>query len=297
MRAGLILIPPVFYKLQNLKAMKRLATILLGLMLASCSVGYYSNNGMGLSTVANISVQPDWGPAGYDCANFYYFPEHNFYYDVNRALFYYYHNRQWLSAKHLPYGLGYPRDLYRLYKVVLNNISKPWKYNRRHIMEYKHYGKIHNQPVLHPHKAPQYNGNRPNRPPQNGYGPSYNNNNRPPQMKPQQGNGSRYENNYGSDRNTIRNSRNNNTSRNNVTPQRGNGANNNGKFQQPKPQPKPQGQGARPTVKSSNKSQSSPSVKGSRSNSSSSSKSKSNTRSNSSSSSSSKGRSTGSRGR
>lgn len=277
--------------------MKRLATILLGLMLASCSVGYYSNNGMGLSTVANISVQPDWGPAGYDCANFYYFPEHNFYYDVNRALFYYYHNRQWLSAKHLPYGLGYPRDLYRLYKVVLNNISKPWKYNRRHIMEYKHYGNIHNQPVLHPHKAPHYNGNRPNRPPQNGYGPSYNNNNRPPQMKPQQGNGSRYENNYGSDRNTIRNSRNNNTSRNNVTPQRGNGANNNGKVQQPKPQPKPQGQGARPTVKSSNKSQSSPSVKGSRSNSSSSSKSKSNTRSNSSSSSSSNGRSTGSRGR
>lgn len=277
--------------------MKRLATILLGLMLASCSVGYYSNNGMGLSTVANISVQPDWGPAGYDCANFYYFPEHNFYYDVNRALFYYYHNRQWLSAKHLPYGLGYPRDLYRLYKVVLNNIRKPWKYNRRHIMEYKHYGKIHNQPVLHPHKAPQYNGNRPNRPPQNGYGPSYNNNNRPPQMKPQQGNGSRYENNYGSDRNTIRNSRNNNTSRNNVTPQRGNGANNNGKVQQPKPQPKPQGQGARPTVKSSNKSQSSPSVKGSRSNSSSSSKSKSSTRSNSSSSSSSNGRSTGSRGR
>ena len=277
--------------------MKRLAAILLGLMLASCSVGYYSNNGMGLSTVANISVQPAWGPAGYDCANFYYFPEHNFYYDVNRALFYYYHNRQWLSAKHLPYGLGYPRDLYRLYKVVLNNIRKPWKYNRRHIMEYKHYGKIHNQPVLHPHKAPQYNGNRPNRPPQNGYGPSYNNNNRPPQMKPQQGNGSRYENNYGSDRNTIRNSRNNNTSRNNVTPQRGNSANNNGKVQQPKPQPKPQGQGARPTVKSSNKSQSSPSVKGSRSNSSSSSKSKSSTRSNSSSSSSSNGRSTGSRGR
>lgn len=277
--------------------MKRLAAILLGLMLASCSVGYYSNNGMGLSTVANISVQPDWGPAGYDCANFYYFPEHNFYYDINRALFYYYHNKRWLSAKHLPYGLGYPRDLYRLYKVVLNNISKPWKYNRRHIMEYKHYGKIHNQPVLHPHKAPQYNGNRPNRPPQNGYGPSYNNNNRPPQMKPQQGNGSRYENNYGSDRNTIRNSRNNNTSRNNVTPQRGNGANNNGKVQQPKPQPKPQGQGARPTVKSSNKSQSSPSVKGSRSNSSSSSKSKSSTRSNSSSSSSSNGRSTGSRGR
>ena len=275
--------------------MKRLAAILLGLMLASCSVGYYSNNGMGLSTVANISVQPAWGPAGYDCANFYYFPEHNFYYDVNRALFYYYHNRQWLSAKHLPYGLGYPRDLYRLYKVVLNNIRKPWKYNHRHIMEYKHYGKIHNQPVLHPHKAPQYNGNRPNRPPQNGYGPSYNNNNRPPQMKPQQGNGSRYENNYGSDRNTIRNSRNNNTSRNNVTPQRGNGANNNGKVQQPKPQPKPQGQGARPTVKSSNKSQSSPSVKGSRSNSSSSSK--SSTRSNSSSSSSSNGRSTGSRGR
>ena len=36
--------------------MKRLAAILLGLMLASCSVGYYSNNGMGLSTVANSPI-------------------------------------------------------------------------------------------------------------------------------------------------------------------------------------------------------------------------------------------------
>lgn len=265
--------------------MKRLAVILLGLMLTSCSMGYYSNNGMGLSTVANISVQPAWGPAGYECANYYYFPEHNFYYDVNRALFYYYHNKRWLSAKHLPYGLGYPRDLYSVYKVVLN-INTPWKYNRRHIVEYKHFGKIHNQPVLRPHKHPQ--------PPKNGFGPAQNN--RPPQMKPQQGNGNRYENNYGYDnRNTIRNSRNNNTSHNNATPQRGNGTNN-GTVQQPKPQPKPQDQGSRPTAKSNNKSQSPASVKGSRSNNSSSSK--GNTRStDNASSSSSKGRSTGSRGR
>ncbi len=130
--------------------MKRLATILVGLMLTSCSMGYYANNGMGLSTIANISVQPAWGPAGYDCAHYYYFPDYNFYYDVNRALFYYHQNKRWISAKHLPYGLGYPRDLYRLYKVVLNNVRNPWNYNRRHISEYKHFRGVQLSPYCVP---------------------------------------------------------------------------------------------------------------------------------------------------
>lgn len=189
--------------------MKRLATILLGLMLTSCSIGYY-DSGVLLATTANISVQPAWGPAGYDCAHYYYFPDYNFYYDVNRALFYYHHNSRWISAKHLPYGLGYPRDLYKYYKVVLN-IRDPWNYNRRHRSEYKHFRGIHTQPVLrdrHPNRPPQYS-----RPPQGRPQPK-------PQVKPQAkpqygGNGA-----YGqSNRNTIRNSRNNNTSRNNVAPQ------------------------------------------------------------------------------
>lgn len=241
---------------------------------------------MGLSTIANISVQPAWGPAGYDCAHYYYFPDYNFYYDVNRALFYYHQNKRWISAKHLPYGLGYPRDLYRLYKVVLNNVRNPWNYNRRHISEYKHFRGVHTQPVLRPDNRPShnngyripYNDNRP----QPGYGTPQNGS-KPPQM--QQGD------NYGSKSNTIRGSRNNNTSRNNVAPQRDNGANSN-KVQPSQQRPKAQGQPQSSVRGGTNKSQSNvSSSKGSGS------RGKGNTRSSNSSSSSGGSRSSGSRGR
>ena len=183
--------------------MKRLVIIILGLMLSSCSVGYYAGSNVGVITTANLSLQPAWGPAGYDCAHYYYFPDFNFYYDVDNALFYYLSGSRWVSARQLPYALGYPRDLYKFYKVVLN-IRDPWNHNRVHRREYKHFCGVHTQPVLrdkHPQSRPpqghrpQYNNNRqPQRPQNNGYAPNDN-------------------------RNTIRNSRNNNTSRNNVAPQ------------------------------------------------------------------------------
>ena len=141
--------------------MKRLATILLGLMLTSCSIGYY-DSGVLLATTANISVQPAWGPAGYDCAHYYYFPDYNFYYDVNRALFYYHHGNRWLSARQLPYHLGYPRDLYKFYKVVLN-IRDPWNYNRQHRTRYKMYKGVRTQPTIVDIKG--------GRTPQNSYSP------------------------------------------------------------------------------------------------------------------------------
>ena len=303
-------------------------------MLASCSVGYYSDTRV--ITTANISLQPAWGPAGYDCAHYYYFPDFNFYYDVNNALFYYLSGNRWLSARQLPYALGYPRDLYKFYKVVLN-IHNPWKYNRTHRREYKHFCGMHNQPVLRdnrPQSRPPQPSHmqRPQDRPNNGYKPSPGNrqpqarppqndnrqpqarppqnNNRQPQAKPPQGNrendnlrqpqnnrGNGY--NSGSDyRNTVRDSRNNNTSRNNVAPQQGNSQRGNTNVQ--KPQSSKPKQGSQPTSGNRNNSSS---VKGSRGNSKpaqatqtkSSGTSRSTTNNNSNSSSSS--RSTGSRGR
>lgn len=186
--------------------MKRLVIIILGLMLSSCSVGYYANSGVGVITTANLSLQPAWGPAGYDCAHYYYFPDFNFYYDVDNALFYYLNGSRWISARQLPYALGYPRDLYKFYKVVLN-IRNPWNHNRVHRKEYKHFCGVHTQPVLH-NRPPQVH-----RPQNNGYAPNSDH------------------------RNTIRNSRNNNTSHNNVAPHSTPSRNNTGvqKPQGPKP--------------------------------------------------------------
>lgn len=285
-------------------------------MLASCSVGYYSDTRV--ITTANISLQPAWGPAGYDCAHYYYFPDYNFYYDVDNALFYYLSGSRWVSARQLPYALGYPRDLYKFYKVVLN-IHNPWNYNRTHRREYKHFCGMHNQPVLRdtrPNRPPQ-NGYRPqqsNRPPQNGYKPQQSNRptqngykpqqgNHPPQngYKPQQGNRPTQArpqgNNYGYDnRNTVRDSRNNNTSRNNVAPQQGNPQRGNANVQKPQSSKPKQGStsGSRNNNSSVNGSRSSKPSQATQTKSSGTSRSTTSNKSNSSSNSS---RSTGSRGR
>lgn len=128
--------------------MKRMFAILtLALCTASCSVMMQgSREGITVGGAVNISAQPPWGPAGYACAPYYYFPDFNIYYDVNRALFYYYSYGRWVSAHKLPPQVG-PRDLYKFYKVVLD-VRDPWLYNRAHRSKYRKYRGIHTQPVL-----------------------------------------------------------------------------------------------------------------------------------------------------
>lgn len=145
--------------------MKRMFAILtLALCTASCSVMLQgSREGITVGGAVNISAQPPWGPAGYACAPYYYFPDFNIYYDVNRALFYYLDHGRWRSAHRLPPYAG-PRDLYKFYKVVLD-VRDPWLYNRSHRSKYRKYRGIHTQPVLR--DAPGYKHNpRPAAPPQ-----------------------------------------------------------------------------------------------------------------------------------
>jgi hypothetical protein len=86
----------------------------------------------------NIDIQPAWGPSGYHYAEFYYIPELNIYYDVINGLFHYYNRRRWISAPYLP-AMYSSYDFYSLYKVVLNNVRYPWKYNLRHRKIYAKY--------------------------------------------------------------------------------------------------------------------------------------------------------------
>ena len=131
--------------------MKRLLfMVALAAALSSCSVGYYNNpskNNLHRSSIVNISIQPSWGPAGYDYAMYYYFPDFNFYYDVERALFYYPNYGRWVSARVLPPRRGFPTDLHRYYKVVINR-HNPWNYNRQHRSRYKIYKGVYTQPTI-----------------------------------------------------------------------------------------------------------------------------------------------------
>ncbi|MDR1675553.1 MAG: hypothetical protein LBR86_03680 [Tannerella sp.] len=109
----------------------------------------------------NIDRQPAWGPAGYDYAAFYYFPELNVYFDVDRALFYYLDGRRWISGFYLP--LSYRRyDLYRMYKVVLNHDPNPWIHNRLHRRDYGRFRHNRSQVAIRHAKEHRYGRARSN---------------------------------------------------------------------------------------------------------------------------------------
>ena len=142
--------------------MKRLIlAFVMAFTLSSCGVGYYVYDTPAPVTGSiNISLQPSWGPAGYDYAMYYYFPEFNFYYDVERAVFHYLNYGRWVSAKVLPHGRHFPTDLHRYYKVVINH-RNPWHYNRQHKNQYKHYKGVYNQRNLRDVRGNGYYQNNP----------------------------------------------------------------------------------------------------------------------------------------
>jgi hypothetical protein len=138
--------------------MKRLLLILgLGLMIETVN----NSADAQVHVSVNINVQPAWGPSGYDYAEFYYIPEINVYYDVVHQLFYYRQRGRWLSALFLPVMYsGY--DFYSLYKVVLNGVHYPWKYNGRHRRAYKRYCYNYAQVPIFYMREPRYHHARSN---------------------------------------------------------------------------------------------------------------------------------------
>lgn len=84
----------------------------------------------------NIASQPAWGPTGYDYVPFYYFPDYNFYYDVNRNQYIIFNNNVWSYVTAVPTRFGF--DPYNAYKVIINK-NKPYLYNKTHIRDYGKY--------------------------------------------------------------------------------------------------------------------------------------------------------------
>ena len=191
------------------------------MILSSCSVGFYTDTPHA-TTVVNLSMQPTWGPAGYNYAPYYYFPEFDFYYDVNKAIFYYLNRGRWIAAKHLP--PHYPKDLHRYYKVVLTQ-HNPWLHNSSHRSMYRKYKGVYNQPIIgdkHKPHQPQAPKPAPTPPSSNRYDHNKPAQNKQPQNNGQNGGGSYYGsrgnqsaggNQSGDNRNVIRDSRNTNTQR------------------------------------------------------------------------------------
>ena len=85
----------------------------------------------------NIERQPDWGPVGYELAEFYYIPALDVYYDVDKAVFRIEENGRWVEVAALPERFG-EYDLYACYKVVMNG-DAPWRNHTNHTFVYDDY--------------------------------------------------------------------------------------------------------------------------------------------------------------
>ena len=119
--------------------MKKLIIMVgLGWMIGLLNV--HTADAQHVTTIIHVNVdrQPAWGPVGYDYVEYYYIPELNIYFDVENELFYYRYGRGWIESPYLP--ARYARyDFYSLYKVVLNDVIDPWRYNRHHRRRYARY--------------------------------------------------------------------------------------------------------------------------------------------------------------
>ncbi len=90
----------------------------------------------------NINSQPQWGPANYDYVEYYYLPEVDVYYYVQTREYIYFNRGRWVTASHLP--SHYHIDLYRTYKVVLNE-PRPYMHHSMYKEKYGMYKHSYNK--------------------------------------------------------------------------------------------------------------------------------------------------------
>ena len=102
----------------------------------------------------NISNQPDWGPVGYEHAEYYYMPDIDAYYDVPAHQYVYYENNAWIRGGALP-----PRyanfDRYHSYKVVINT-HNPWEHPAQYRDRYAAYRGRRTQAIIRDSRDERY---------------------------------------------------------------------------------------------------------------------------------------------
>jgi len=123
-------------------------------ILLSCLTYKQANAQLHISLGFNIGSQPDWGPVGYDHADYYYMPDIDAYYDVPNHQYVYMQNNAWIHASNLP-----PRyanyDLYHGYKVVVNQ-RNPWEHQADIRAKYSRFKGQRNQQVIRDSRDQKY---------------------------------------------------------------------------------------------------------------------------------------------
>lgn len=107
-----------------------------------------------ISLNLNIGTQPDWGPVGYDHAEYYYMPDIGVYYDVPHQQYVYPNGNSWVRASVLP-SRYHNYDMYKGYKVVLNEPT-PYLHDNVYRTRYAQYKGRHDQQIIRDSHDPKY---------------------------------------------------------------------------------------------------------------------------------------------
>lgn len=102
----------------------------------------------------NIGSQPNWGPAGYDYAEYYYLPDIEVYYYIPTRQFIYLSGSNWVFTYSLPSRYR-SYNLYTGYKVVVNEPGA-YQYYSAHKVKYARYRGNHSQVIIRNSNDPKY---------------------------------------------------------------------------------------------------------------------------------------------
>ena len=127
---------------------KKLLSMLFVLAAFACATTSKAQVSVGVNI--NIGNQPEWGPAGYDDAEYYYMPDIETYYYVPRRQFVYLSGNRWIFSASLPPRYAH-YNLYSGYKVVLTD-HQPYRHHHSHKVKYEKYKNYRNKQVVIKHK-------------------------------------------------------------------------------------------------------------------------------------------------
>jgi hypothetical protein len=137
--------------------------IITAAIFLSC-IAYKSANAQ-ISLSINIGSQPEWGPVGYDHADYYYMPDIDTYYDVPAHQYVYLENNSWVRRASLPARYS-NYNVYNGYKVVVNE-RNPWTRNDVYRAKYANYTGRTGQTIIRDSRDVKYRNhwanNRPTR--------------------------------------------------------------------------------------------------------------------------------------
>ncbi len=132
--------------------MKKL--IFATIILLSCLIFKAADAQVRVSIGVNINSQPEWGPVGYDHADYYYLPDIGTYYSIPTHQYIYYSNSRWVRTVYLPERYR-NYDLYNGYKVVINE-RDPWLRDDIYRGRYAGYKGNRNQVIIRDSRDERY---------------------------------------------------------------------------------------------------------------------------------------------